>query len=169
VLDAVIQGASVRLVAKAGRSHDFPPDTYEPVRARLEDAYVELLGGGRKGESLLARGWPNTQQGAPAREATARDGALVRSSGLTKRFGDFVAADDVGFQVHAGEIYGLLGPNGAGKSTTFRMLCGLLKPTRGEASVAGVNLLRSGSAARARLGYMAQIRRHVWARPASQG
>jgi len=80
----------------------------------------------------------------------------VRAVGLTRRFGDFVAADHVGFEVRAGEIYGLLGPNGAGKSTTFRMLCGLLKPTEGDASVAGVNLLHAASRARARLGYMAQ-------------
>src|SRR5256886_15208386 len=77
-------------------------------------------------------------------------------SGLTRRFGDFVAADNVDFEVHAGEIYGLLGPNGAGKSTTFRMLCGLLMPSGGAASVAGVNLSRAASRARARLGYMAQ-------------
>src|SRR2546430_10366015 len=77
-------------------------------------------------------------------------------SGLTRRFGDFVATDNVGFEVHAGEIYGLLGPNGAGKSTTFRMLCGLLMPSGGAAHVAGVNLSRAASRARARLGYMAQ-------------
>src|SRR5579864_3223395 len=115
-----------------------------------------------QGESLLARGWPpqvardvaaEGPRGAPgAREA----GALVRAVGLTRRFGDFVAADRIGFEVRAGEIYGLLGPNGAGKSTTFRMLCGLLKPTEGDASVAGVNLLHAASRARARLGYMAQ-------------
>src|SRR5215469_5699582 len=147
VLDAVIQGASVRLVAKPHREPEFQGAQYEPVEPRLEDAYVELLGGPRKGESLLARGWP-TQ--APLADA------LVRAVGLTRRFGDFVAADHVGFEVRAGEIYGLLGPNGAGKSTTFRMLCGLLKPTEGDASVAGVNLLHAASRARARLGYMAQ-------------
>jgi ABC-2 type transport system ATP-binding protein len=161
VLDAVIQGASVRLVAKPHREPEFQGTQYEPVEPRLEDAYVELLGGPRKGESLLARGWPapaplaaagKPPTGSGAREATA----LVRAEGLTRRFGDFVAADHVGFEVRAGEIYGLLGPNGAGKSTTFRMLCGLLKPTAGEASVAGVNLLHAASRARARLGYMAQ-------------
>src|SRR5215472_15560518 len=135
VLDAVIQGASVRLVAKPHQEREFQGTQYEPVEPRLEDAYVELLGG-------------PTQ--APLADA------LVRAVGLTRRFGDFVAADHVGFEVRAGEIYGLLGPNGAGKSTTFRMLCGLLKPTEGDASVAGVNLLHAASRARARLGYMAQ-------------
>jgi ABC-2 type transport system ATP-binding protein len=147
VLDAVIQGASVRIVAKAEHAGEFTDGRYEAVPPRLEDAYVELLGGARKGESLLARGWPtHTQQGE----------RLVHAQGLTKRFGDFIAADQVGFEVQAGEIYGLLGPNGAGKSTTFRMLCGLLKPSSGDASVAGVNLLHAASRARGKLGYMAQ-------------
>jgi ABC-2 type transport system ATP-binding protein len=147
VLDAVIQGASVRVVVKPEALGEFQSDTYQPVAPRLEDAYVEMLGGARKGESLLARGWPTR---------CADAGTLVRAVRLTRRFGDFVAADQVGFEVRAGEIYGLLGPNGAGKSTTFRMLCGLLKPTSGDASVAGVNLLHAASRARARLGYMAQ-------------
>ena len=162
VLDAVIQGASIRLVAKAHREREFQGTPYEPVEPRLEDAYVELLGGPRKGESLLARGWPT--RAPPAAPGDAAHGAagepdpgvLVRAVGLTRRFGDFVAADTIGFEVRAGEIYGLLGPNGAGKSTTFRMLCGLLKPSEGDASVAGVNLLHAASRARARLGYMAQ-------------
>jgi len=162
VLDAVIQGASVRLVAKPQRESAFEPPQYQAVEPRLEDAYVELLGGPRKGESLLARGWPVQAPPAASGEvppgtAGARDPAvLVRAVDLTRRFGDFLAADHVGFEVRAGEIYGLLGPNGAGKSTTFRMLCGLLKPTAGDASVAGVNLLHAASRARARLGYMAQ-------------
>jgi len=161
VLDAVIQGASVRLVARPQRESSFQGAQYEPVEPRLEDAYVELLGGPRKGESLLARGWaaqaPMAPADVPPGPASARDAdVLVRAVDLTRRFGDFVAADTISFEVRAGEIYGLLGPNGAGKSTTFRMLCGLLKPTAGDASVAGVNLLYAASRARARLGYMAQ-------------
>ena len=157
VLDAVIQGASVRVVAKPDAAGSFRTDGYEPVAPRLEDAYVELLGGARKGESLLARGWPAVvEPAAGGGSSAAADRVLVRAEALTRRFGDFVAADTIGFEVRAGEIYGLLGPNGAGKSTTFRMLCGLLMPTSGEASVAGVNLARAASRARARLGYMAQ-------------
>lgn len=155
VLDSVIQGASVRLVLKTGRSGDFDPQMYEPVEPRLEDAYVELLGGAHKGESLLARGWPDKPVSSQADSSQPGD-VMVHSEGLTKRFGDFLAADHVNFEVRAGEIYGLLGPNGAGKSTTFRMLCGLLKPTEGDATVAGVHLLHAPSQARARLGYMAQ-------------
>ena len=155
VLDAVIQGSSVRIVLK-NDAPVTPGDEYEPVEPRLEDAYVELLGGAHKAESQLARGWPTAAERAAGASGSPAEPALVHSHGLTKRFGDFVAADHVDFEVCAGEIYGLLGPNGAGKSTTFRMLCGLLKPTAGDASVAGVNLLHAPSRARARLGYMAQ-------------
>ena len=75
---------------------------------------------------------------------------------LVRKFGDFTAVDRVSFQVSRGEIFGLLGPNGAGKSTTFRMLCGLLRPSGGRAHVAGQDLTRASAAARARIGYMAQ-------------
>ena len=81
---------------------------------------------------------------------------VIEAHGLTKRFGDFTAAADISFEVARGEIFGLLGPNGAGKSTTFRMLCGLLRPTSGEGRVAGIDLRRDTAGARARLGYMAQ-------------
>lgn len=174
VVDAVIQGSSVRIVTSAEHAQEIATSEYESVEPRLEDAYVELLGGTPKGESLLAQGWPTSATGAEAQGASpsatnakmpsvagrlggpASPETLVSCKGLTKRFGTFVAADHVNFEVHAGEIYGLLGPNGAGKSTTFRMLCGLLKPTEGDASVAGVNLLHAPGRARARLGYMAQ-------------
>lgn len=80
----------------------------------------------------------------------------IEASNLTKKFGDFTAAHDISFSVRPGEIFGLLGPNGAGKSTTFRMLCGLSRPTSGQCAVDGMDLLTAGSNARARLGYMAQ-------------
>jgi ABC-2 type transport system ATP-binding protein len=82
--------------------------------------------------------------------------AVIKAEGLTKRFGTFVATDHITFSVRRGEIFGLLGPNGAGKSTTFKMLCGLLKPSEGQASVVGFDLQRAGSKARNRIGYMAQ-------------
>ena len=61
---------------------------------------------------------------------------------------------DISFEVHRGEVFGLLGSNGAGKSTTIKMLCGLLKPTRGSVSVAGVDLARKPLQAKAMLGYL---------------
>jgi ABC-2 type transport system ATP-binding protein len=84
------------------------------------------------------------------------DHAAVEAVGLTKQFGTFVAVRDVSFTIRRGEIFGFLGPNGAGKSTTFKMMCGLLRPTSGAGKVAGVDLMRSPAKARARFGYMAQ-------------
>jgi ABC-2 type transport system ATP-binding protein len=75
---------------------------------------------------------------------------------LTRRFGDFVAVDDVSFEVRQGEIFGFLGANGAGKSTTIRMLCGLLRPTSGTAEVGGVNVAKDPEAVKLRIGYMSQ-------------
>ena len=119
----------------------------EPVPPRFEDAFVDLLGGGPGGTSGLAARMPPVDLGLAA---------VVECHHLTRRFGSFTATDDVSFQVRPGEIFGLLGPNGAGKSTTFKMLCGLLKPSAGEARVAGLDLRRASGEAKGRLGYMAQ-------------
>jgi ABC-2 type transport system ATP-binding protein len=75
---------------------------------------------------------------------------------LTRRFGGFVAVDDVSFEVRTGEIFGFLGSNGAGKSTTIRMLCGLLRPTSGTAIVGGLDVNRDPEGVKRRIGYMSQ-------------
>jgi ABC-2 type transport system ATP-binding protein len=75
---------------------------------------------------------------------------------LTRRFGAFVAVNDLTFDVRQGEIFGFLGSNGAGKSTTIRMLCGLLRPSSGSASVGGVDVSRDPEAVKLRIGYMSQ-------------
>jgi ABC-2 type transport system ATP-binding protein len=75
---------------------------------------------------------------------------------LTRRFGAFVAVNDLTFDVRQGEIFGFLGSNGAGKSTTIRMLCGLLRPTSGTALVGGVDVSRDPEAVKRRIGYMSQ-------------
>jgi len=158
VMDGVIQGDQVRLVLRdAARRPDLGPIQAGPeatlieVAPRLEDAFISLLGGGPGGDSPLA---------AVTREVELHTdldpGAVIEAKDLTKRFGDFTATDAVSFRVQKGEVFGLLGPNGAGKSTTFKMECGLLKPTGGQALVMGIDLKTSPSAARQRLGYMAQ-------------
>jgi len=80
----------------------------------------------------------------------------IVAENLVKRFGDFVAVNNVSFSVAAGEIMGFLGPNGAGKSTIMRIFCGLLRPTSGRALVAGIDVARRPEAVRERIGYMSQ-------------
>ena len=83
------------------------------------------------------------------------DAVTVR--GLTRRFGDFVAVDDVSFSVATGEVFGFLGPNGAGKTTTIKMLTGLLRPSAGTATVAGRDVAREPAAVKRQIGYMSQL------------
>ncbi len=77
-------------------------------------------------------------------------------SDLVKSFGDFTAVDRISLEAHPGEVFGFLGPNGAGKSTTIRILCGLLRPTSGQATVAGMDVARQPEAVRQKIGYMSQ-------------
>ena len=79
---------------------------------------------------------------------------MIRLADLTKRYGKFTAVDNISLHVPRGELFGLLGPNGAGKTTTMRMIAGILRPTSGSISVAGVDLLDRPLAAKARLGFI---------------
>jgi ABC-2 type transport system ATP-binding protein len=81
---------------------------------------------------------------------------VVEVRGLGKRFGSVLAVDDVSFTIAEGEVFGLLGPNGSGKTTAIRMLCGILQPSSGSASVAGADVAREPDLVKARIGYMSQ-------------
>ena len=84
------------------------------------------------------------------------DTPAILAQGLTKRFQSFTAVDRLDLRINKGEIVGFIGPNGAGKSTTIRMLCGLLHPSEGRASVAGFDVDREPEAVREHIGYMSQ-------------
>src|SRR5215475_6612432 len=81
---------------------------------------------------------------------------VIKAEKLTKRFGDFTAVDGITFDVYKGEIFGFLGANGAGKTTAMRMLCGLSRPTSGEATVAGIDVYHNPEKIKRNIGYMSQ-------------
>lgn len=88
--------------------------------------------------------------------AASADATAIRVRGLSKHFGNFKAVQAVDFEVTRGEIFGYLGANGAGKTTTIRMLCGLLEPSSGEATVAGHDIARHPERVKRSIGYMSQ-------------
>jgi ABC-2 type transport system ATP-binding protein len=168
VIDAVIQGSRVRLVTEtpvlpdpATLASQAPDLVFTPTSPRFEDSFVARL---RTQQNHRKPNMPST--GIMERDATAlrprgsapsaSDEAVITVEHLTRRFGSFVAVNDVTFTVRRGEIFGLLGANGAGKSTTFRMLCGLLPPSQGKLRVAGFDLRTAAAPARRHIGYMAQ-------------
>lgn len=176
ILDALGQGPAVRVVGREGISLDqqqFPgleDLVMEPTAPRFEDFFLAALRDKAEHDAAVPAAMSLEMGQAaprPAIAATSKqtqfsdssadaDSAIIRADKLVRRFGSFVAVDQVSFQVGRGEIFGLLGANGAGKTTTFRMLCGLLPISSGSCTVAGVNLRSAASAARAKIGYMAQ-------------
>ena len=138
------------------RSQAADPDAGDSVPSDPSRRGGDVTGPSARAESTVpaARG---RDRGSPAHAApSAPASPAIAARDLTRRFGAFTAVDRVSFEVARGEIFGLLGPNGAGKSTTFRMLCGLLPASGGQARVAGVDLGHARAAARERLGYMSQ-------------
>lgn len=81
---------------------------------------------------------------------------VIKTEKLTKRFGDFIAANEITFEVEKGEIFGFLGANGAGKTTAMRMLCGLSIPSSGKATIAGFDVYKQTEDIKRNIGYMSQ-------------
>src|SRR5882724_12792389 len=81
---------------------------------------------------------------------------VIQANGLTKQFGDFIATNEISFEVHKGEIFGFLGANGAGKTTAMRMLCGLSIPSSGKATIAGFDVYKQTEQIKKNIGYMSQ-------------
>ncbi|MDH4945023.1 ATP-binding cassette domain-containing protein [Sulfurimonas sp. C5] len=154
IMDAVLVGDSIRVNLMS--NSDFPANTLQKIDPQanfritdptFEDAFIKMLGVKTLSHSLLAE---------QMQQKPSNDKKLIEATSLTKKFGDFTATDNIDFSIGSGEIFGFLGPNGAGKSTTFKMLCGLLTPTQGTATVLGENLYLTNTHAREEIGYMAQ-------------
>ncbi|MCR4623426.1 MAG: ATP-binding cassette domain-containing protein [Alphaproteobacteria bacterium] len=125
-----------------GKPYDLAKTTEE-----FENKVIDLMGGYRKTKSRIAENYIPKNSDV---EYT------VVADNLEKLYGSFYAVKNNSFKIKKGEIFGLLGPNGAGKSTSFKMMCGLLKPTSGTARIMGVDITEDPENARANLGYMAQ-------------
>ena len=155
VSDGVIEGDRIRLILKPNHAIEqviaklgTTNITYQPTLGRFEDAFIDRLGGITQKESILTKIMPQVA-GLP-------NDIVIEAKDLTRTFGNFIATDHVNFAIKRGEIFGLLGPNGAGKSTTFKMMCGLLPISDGQALVLGFDLKKSATQVRERIGYMAQ-------------
>lgn len=141
-----------------GKPHDLASTPQE-----FEEKIIELMGGYKNEPSKIAQNytyndtfWENpSPQSTPTRGVEAIV-CPVEADNLEKKYGDFYAVKNNSFCIKRGEIFGLLGPNGAGKSTSFKMMCGLIKPTAGTARIMGIDILKNPAKARSNLGYMAQ-------------
>jgi ABC-2 type transport system ATP-binding protein len=156
IVDATLEGRRVRVVTSGDQGPEsalFKGLTVSPVTPRFEDGFMTLVRRAA-GPGIEAPFEPSGS--SRSQEDLPRDEVVVEVHNLTRKFGSFIAVNNVTFQVRRGEIFGLLGPNGAGKSTTFRMLCGLLPASSGTLSVAGMDLRYARASARQRIGYVAQ-------------
>ncbi|PSM53043.1 multidrug resistance ABC transporter, ATP-binding protein [Campylobacter blaseri] len=145
ILDATIFGDDIKFSIKQNSKFQIPKNA-KNIEPNFEDVFLDLINPKLKPTSELFKNLNLQISNKPTIEAI----------NLTKKFGDFTATDNVSFSVKSGEIFGLLGPNGAGKSTTFKMLCGLIRPTSGKALVLGKDLYSSSNLVKQQIGYMAQ-------------
>lgn len=125
-----------------GRPHDLGATAQE-----FENKVIDLMGGYKQEPSKIAENYTLLKE---IKECT------VEADNLEKKYGNFYAVKNNSFCINKGEIFGLPGPNGAGKSTSFKMMCGLAKPTNGTAKIMGIDITKDPEKARSNLGYMAQ-------------
>lgn len=153
IKDGLILGNNIKIITD--ESKQLPPlgnikasnCEYKKSIPTFEDGFMNILKANFNGISKLAE---------QIEFIKTDEENIIKVKNLTKKFGDFTATDNISFNIKKGQIFGFLGPNGAGKSTTFKMLCGLLKPSSGEAEVLGYNFMKSSLKARWKIGYMSQ-------------
>jgi len=153
VLVADPKTGEAQIRAVLARSH-LQIDNIYSAEPTLENVFVTRLR--QQGSDPKFISFPRLSEAKNHLEATGGREVAIYTQNLSKVFGSFQAVKDVNIEVHYGEIYGLLGANGAGKTTTIKMLCGLLEPTAGELSLAGMRGNLRSSALRQRIGYMSQ-------------
>lgn len=146
LIDAVISGQRVRIVARDQKLITKLTTDFEAVTPRFEDAVVDILGGAPMQPSQIAE--QINIENVPD--------VVIKAENLTKKYGSFTAAKNISFEIKRGEIFGLLGPNGAGKSTTFKMMCGLIRPSLGAGYILNTDMIKNPAKAKSHLGYMAQ-------------
>ena len=123
------------------------PHYLAPTPQEFENKVIDLMGGYKQENSKIAENYTLLKD---IQDCT------VEADNLEKKYGNFYAVKNNSFCIQKGEIFGLLGPNGAGKSTSFKMMCGLAKPTNGTARIMGIDITKDPEKARSNLGYMAQ-------------
>lgn len=128
---------------------DGNPRELSPDKRGFEKEIIKILGGYKKEESLVAKNFVYD-------DTRVTHEYPVEADNLVKRYGNFYAVKNNSFRIRKGEIFGLLGPNGAGKSTSFKMMCGLAKPTSGQARIMGIDVAKKPTLARSYIGYMSQ-------------
>ena len=143
ILDASILGDDIKFSIRKNAKFEIPKNA-KTIEPGFEDLFLDLLNP------------KNIKISSLKTDILKSDKPVIQAINLTKKFGDFTATNNINFSVNSGEIFGLLGPNGAGKSTTFKMLCGLLKPTSGKALVLGQDLYEKAQETKQKIGYMAQ-------------
>lgn len=154
IIDTIVEGEKIRLTFNTENPSSDPTRydldakaTLIPREPNFEDAFIFKLGGVPKRPPLIFSNKIKKDESSAY---------VIEAKHLTRNFDKFKAVDDISFSIKRGEIFGLLGPNGAGKSTTFKMMCGLIRPSEGEALVGGISLRTASSEARSLIGYMAQ-------------
>lgn len=153
IKDALILGNSIKVICdeslKLPELKDIKASNcvYKKSTPTFEDGFMNILKANFDGVSKLAE---------QIEFIKTTEETVIKVKNLTKKFGNFIATENINFEIKKGQIFGLLGPNGAGKSTTFKMLCGLVKPSSGKANVLGYNFMNSSQQARWRIGYMSQ-------------
>ena len=141
------------------RAAEIPVQAVRPIEPSLEDVFIALIGGKQAPPPVpIPISTPASRPAAaPGLVTSSADRPhVVEVQALTRRFGSFVAVDELSFTIHPGEVFGFLGPNGSGKSTTIRMLTGILPPSAGTGLVGGFDIAREADRIKPILGYMSQ-------------